>query len=220
MEPISIADFEKRVERGKKEFLPAPVHAQAVVSLRDLTKIDSIVIMSKEYLSMLLCAVTLAGDATVRPYKACRIEIRRLDPRGMSVGQTFVQRSKLLSFLEQFDTHMRDHWVTGGIAKLMPFIAFGVSRAGVPAIAHYLPPIVELRNHRVLVDGTHRNFVVMRAGTTIETIHVYNVECALPCTAVQWEEVVVVDEKPPRDERFRDFQPKFFRDFKSIGIDG
>ncbi|MEM9336344.1 MAG: hypothetical protein AAGA35_00615 [Patescibacteria group bacterium] len=218
MEPIPFSAFKQRL-RGNCE-LPSIGQPSLVVGLRDLAKIECIIAMPVPYLNTLMYSVTLVGDSTIRPYAGKKISIRRMDPRGMRVSQTFVERKKLLGFLERFGNTFENHHITGGVAKLMPFIAYGETKERETAIAHYLPPILELRDGRVLLDGTHRNLLAMQTGTTIEAVHIYHVETPLPCEPVGWEEVKPVDEKPEKEYRFRSLNRHFFRNLDAIGVDG
>jgi len=137
------------------------------------------------------------------------------------VGQTFVERKKLQRILEDFGGMWNAFAVTRGIAKRTASIIYGRTESHAHAIAHYLPPIAEENDGRLLLlDGVHRNFLVRSIGTTIETVLIRGVRERFPCRCGRWDEVSPVDEKPPKSERFHDLEPGLFRDVKSIGIDG
>jgi hypothetical protein len=145
-----------------------------------------------------------------------------MDPHDLVIGQTFVERGKYQALLEVFPSLFDGAFcVSRGSAKCNALIVFGQTRTGVPAVAHYLPPFVESSNtSRFLVDGIHRNFLVMRVGTTIESIVIKGVTEPLPCDAVSWGTIKSVDTKPPRGERFHNLEPARFRNLKFVGVDG
>ena len=220
-EPITMRDFFARTGIDVRALGEPIQKAERIVSLRDLVKIDSMQAMHREYLHLLLENVTLVGDPSVRPYHGCRVQTARIDPRTVLVGQTFVQRSKYAKFIECFSDMFREFHVSRGLAKLTPFVITGRTEDGGRAVAHYVPPIVERHPEgQVLMDGVHRYYCMMAAGTTIESIIVHDVKVPFPSTAKSWAHVHPVDEKPPKDERFHDLRREFFRDVKAIGIDG
>ena len=107
------------------------------------------------------------------------------------------------------------------MAKSTAAIVLGRTAADEPCIAHYLSPIVEEHGGRlILMDGVHRNFLVRCVGTTIESIVIRQIGEPFPCDVRSWDEVRVVEEKPPKDQRFFNLRPELFRDVKHIGIDG
>jgi hypothetical protein len=178
--------------------------------------------MRRSYLKRLLQSVTLEGDHQQRPYEHCEIELASIDPKHLAIGQTFVQRGKYQALIESFGSELEeDFCVSRGTAKCNALIMFGRTLDGEDAIAHYLPPIIEVSgDSHFLLDGIHRNFLVMRVGTTIESVLVKGVTVPPPCDAKTWSDVKVVDEKPPRAERFYNLHPPLFRNLKWIGVDG
>jgi hypothetical protein len=219
--PIPLEVFRERTGMAVSDLVPHWGEARRIVSLRDIVKVESVQAMSREYLWRLIDNVSLIGDPSVKPYAGCRSQILRMDPHGVLVAQTFVERPKYLRILENVSGFFGDFCMTRGIAKLNACIVLGRDAAGEQAIGHYLPPIVEEHEGRMhLLDGTHRNFLVKSVGTTIETIVIRKVKTPFPCVPQQWKTVRGVDEKPPVAERFEDLRPELFRDVKSIGIDG
>jgi hypothetical protein len=194
-----------------------------VVSLRDIIEAQAIHMMSVSYLHRLLKGVTLVGDETERPYANCEIEIGELNPATFGIGQTFVQRDKYQSMIEGcFDTVFRQ-FAMGGISRFLPMVVTGRTVVGELAIAHYIPPIVEVNGdgrNLHLLDGIHRNFIIKGAGTIVKAILVRGVKIPFPCRTTDWNNIKVVNEKPPKSERFLDLRPELFRDLKAIGIDG
>lgn len=175
--------------------------------------------MPMDYLRQILESVTLLGS-DVRPYKGCNIETGRLDPTRLKLAQTFVERLKYQAMLESFSALFKKFCVTKGVAKCTALIACGRTSGGVRAIAHYIPPLVEVHNTNLLLDGVHRNFLVMAVGTTLEAIFVEGVNADYPCTPQPWSEVSVVEAKPPKDKRYFNLKPELFRNLEGVGIDG
>ncbi|OGG72459.1 hypothetical protein A3A38_02130 [Candidatus Kaiserbacteria bacterium RIFCSPLOWO2_01_FULL_53_17] len=223
-DPIDFGDFEKRTGIRKRDF---PVtgwkRAGRIFALRDLAKVLDIRAMSKEYLFRLLLSVTLTGDGKTKVYKDGRIKLLRADPHGLLIGQTFLLRSKYQGILENFPRVFGSFCEVRGMAKLPARIVLGESAEGEQVIAHYVPPILEgnsVSHEPLLLDGIHRNFLAMSVGTTLEAIVVHGVSAPFPARPMEWGSISVMNEKPPKEERFFDLKPELFRDLKSIGIDG
>lgn len=217
---ITLSDFFERTQLS----LNISASPELLVPLPEINprKISHIQVMPKRYLIKLIKSVTLEGDISVKPYEKCQIKTVRLDPHNLRIGQTFVERKKYQALVENFSSILDGEFcINGGIAKKGAFIIFGETYAGENAVAHYLPPIVEATSGEYfLLDGVHRNFLVMNAGTTIESILIENVPVPLPCSTHLWEEIKIVDKKPPREERFFNLKTELFRNLKYIGIDG
>ena len=218
---IDLETFRARTGICHEDFARLCAKGEKIVSLREIVEVTCVQAMPKGYLYRLIESVTLDGNPRDKPYSGCKIELVRMDPNSLLVGQTFVERDKLQRILEHFTDMWSEFCVTRGIAKRTAWIVFGQTAQEESVIAHYLPPIVEENNgQRLLLDGVHRNFLTKAVGTTIETIVIKDVRTAFPCTCSSWDDVYPVDEKPPKDERFRDLQPALFRNVKAIGIDG
>ncbi len=219
-EPIGLEDFE-----GRTGIVPNfTARATKIVSLRDLTHglITSIQVMPKDYLDQLLRSVTLEGNKECRPFAECEISLARMDPNELVVGQTFIQRGKYQGLLEDFGNLLDASFcVTRGTAKRNAMIVYGQTRNGEEALAHYIPPIIEVTNGaQFLLDGVHRNFLVKQIGTNIESVLLKGVKAPLPCETGCWSDIKIVDTKPPREQRYYNLQPDLFRNLKWIGIDG
>jgi len=222
--PIDFGDFEKRTGIRKKDF---PVSgwekAERIFALRDIAKVLDIRAMPREYLLRLLLSVTLVGDGKTRVYEDSTIELLRADPNGLLIGQTFLLRNKYRGILESFPRIFEGFCEIRGVAKLPARLVLGETTEGELVIAHYIPAILEgndISHKLILLDGIHRNFLVKSVGTTLEAIVVHGVSVPFPARPMEWESISVVDEKPPKEERFFDLKPELFRDLKSIGIDG
>ncbi|MFH1047415.1 MAG: hypothetical protein V1738_03875 [Patescibacteria group bacterium] len=219
--PLQLDEFTERTGIARDDLTGIWNRAERIVSLRDLTQVLNVQAMPKTYLQRLLNSITLAGDPSLHPYAGCRIQTLRLDPRSLLVGQTFIERPKYNSLIERFPDLFANFCLTKGFAKLTAQIVLGRLANGETAIAHYLPPIVEQHDARtLLMDGMHRNFILLAAGTTVEAIKIHDVLIPFPCRPQRWDAVCAVDRKPPKEERFFDLEPDLFRDIKSVGIDG
>ena len=220
-EAIPLETFQDRTGLGRSN-LCLPWHeAGTVVSLRDIVEVLTVQFMPDYYLQQLLHSVTLEGDPSIHPYANCTVKTFTFEPDLVQVAQTFVERKKYQKILEGFSGVFSNIQSINGIAKLPAVVVLGITQQGTRAVAHYIPPIVEF-NHvgRNLVDGTHRNFIIRQVGTLISGIMVEGVETPFPCQTLGWNDVQVVDEKPPREQRFIGLRPDLFRDLKYIGIDG
>ena len=216
---MEMQEFRQRT-RISDRHLETWSEAKKITSLRDIRRIIDLRVMPMQYLEQLLRNVTLAGAPNIHPYAEASIETVRMDPVSLLVPQTFIERAKYQGFLEGFQNIFKGFCVTRGVAKCTALIVFGETADGELAIAHYLPPIIEDHGRLHLIDGMHRNFLVMTIGTTLETIVIRGVSVPFPCTPQGWSAVKVVSEKPPKEERFFNLKPGLFRDLKWVGIDG
>jgi hypothetical protein len=218
---IPLIDFAGRIGMCTKEAIPTWGAAESIVSLRGLVSIEAVQPMRREYLSALMKNVVLAGDATMRVYSASTVQTMRIDPHSVRLGQTFVERSKYQCFLEGFDALFTAFCVPRGMAKLGACIVLGKTADGKYAIAHYIPPIIELIGDKpALLDGVHRMFLARQIGTTLETVVVDRVAAPFPADLHGWDKVSVVTEKPPLEKRFTNLRRDLFRDLKHVGVDG
>lgn len=218
---IDLGEFEERTGLVGRDFVHQWNGAACVVSLRDITKVLAVQVMPLPYLFRLLESVTLAGDPSVRIYKDCTIRLVRSDPHQLLVGQTFVEKHKCWSLLNNFKNIFADFCVTRGTAKCGALIVLGETVHGLLGVAHYIPPLVELHSvGHALLDGLHRSFLQKNVGTTGESVLISGVPHRFPCALHDWKDVRSVDVKPPKEERFFDLVPELFRDVKHVGIDG
>ena len=217
---LPIALFEARTGIPA-EAVAAGTGAASIVSMRSVATIVSVQIMTRTYLEQLIRSVPLVGDRSVLPYKDCRIDRYRHDPRMSKVGQTFIERRKINALHESFNDAFDGHDVPSGISKKGAYIVRGLDASGAPVVAHYLPPIIEqIGNRHAVLDGIHRFSYVRGAGTTIEIIKISDPAADFPCDLHTWKRIQVVDAKPPKEQRFFNLRPGLFRDLKYVGIDG
>ncbi len=220
-EPISKSDFQSRTGISNSYFRSSWDGAKTVTALRDLKEILNISDMPVAYLEQLIYSIRLKGDPNCFPFKGCKVDLSCTDPHHTKIGQTFVQRSKYQDLLENFPAIFQGFCLARGFSKYTAKIILGKTLCGKLAVAHYLPPIHEDHRSEIdLMDGIHRNFIVRSVGTTPETLIVRNVKTPFPATTHYWDDIKVVDEKPPIEHRFFDLKPELFRDLKAIGIDG
>lgn len=220
-EAIRLVDFAGRIGMCAKEAIPTWGAAESVVSLRELISVEAVQPMRREYLSALMKNVVLAGDATMRVYAASNVQTMRIDPHSVLLGQTFVERAKYQSFLENFEAMFTAFCVPRGMAKLGACIVLGKTADGRYAIAHYIPPIIEIVGDRpTLLDGVHRMFLARQIGTTLETVMVDKVAAPFPADLHEWNKVNIVTEKPPLEKRFSNLRRDLFRNLKYVGVDG
>lgn len=218
--PIPFETFQDRIGvRLEKIGINEVRDIKNVVSLRDIHSICSVFAMRRDYLHKIVRNVKAKNGEFV--YKNCSLKTVRLDPHALKIGQTFIQRKKYVALVENFKDILSQWTVSRGIAKLTPQIIVGYTAAGECVLAHYLPPIIEFHhNHLTVMDGIHRNFLGMSIGTTLECILIEDISVPFPCALRQWNEISIVEEKPPLEQRYFDLKIEFFRELKDLGIDG
>lgn len=196
---------------------------EAVVSLREIHSIVEISLMSNDYLKALLSNVSLLENPSIKPYNDCEIYRCRVDPSDLMLGQKFVMRDKILSILDNMQTLLNSGGFSlGGFAKIQPLVVYGQMKGNTEDLfaAFYIPPIVEeLGSGKVLLDGTHRLYMAKGVGTTVEVVVIKNPKTEIPFTPHSWN-VKQFEVKPPKEERYLDLKPRFFRNLTGIGIDG
>ena len=140
----------------------------------------------------------------------------------MLVGQTFVSRPKYTALMESFKDIFNGFTVSKGLSKLTSQIVVGEDSDEQIVLANYVPPIFEVHDgNPIIMDGIHRDFIVLNAGTTIESIVIKNIATPFPCRPMPWDKIKVVDVKPEKmEDRYFDLYRELFRDLKSVGIDG
>jgi len=220
-EAIPVTAFGERIGRCGRDAVPTWNTAEHIVSLRELVSIEAVQPMRRDYLEALMKHVVLAGDTSAHVYRMSTVQTMRVDPHSVLLGQTFIERGKYQRFLEGFEAQFAAFCVPRGMAKLGACIVLGKTADGKYAIAHYIPPIIELSRERAaLLDGVHRMYLARQVGTTLETIAVDRVGAPFPADLHGWDKVAVVTEKPPLEKRFSNLRRELFRDLKYVGVDG
>ncbi|MBU1632075.1 MAG: hypothetical protein KKA58_01200 [Nanoarchaeota archaeon] len=215
---IEREDLEDRLKINLKEDIS---HFKTVIPLRDIRIIEHMAFVRTEILEALIKSIPLRREEElIFPYSNSQIQIYGVEPKGIDVGQTFVQSSKVLSIMKNM-TAAFEAYATKGISKMPPAQIYGRDTQDNPVMAFYIPPIIEHHNGGgVLLDGMHRSYICSSAGTTVNAIHIKNIGNALPFSPITWKKVSLVDEKPPIDERYKNLQKNLFRDLSYVGIDG
>lgn len=191
-----------------------------VISPRDLRQVKGMTFFRKDIFDALMRKIPLRGTMTL-PYESSRIQVYGREPKGMDIGQTFVLKSKLISIMEGLERGVFQEFVVKGISKMPPALLYGLDSEGRKALAFYVPPIIEMHGQRaILIDGIHRSRLCSGAGTTINAVHISSVGSPLPFEPITWDDVRMMDEKPPVAERYKDLRKEYFRDLSALGIDG
>jgi len=221
-EPLQMDVFSERTGITHDDLFRRWSPVVSVVSLRQLKDVESVHAMPLEYLRQLLGRVCLSGNEEVRVYEGCSFSVAHVDPRTVRVGQTFVERQKYQALVEEFRGIFGKFCVAEGISRMSPMLILGRDILGNVALAHYVPPIVEMNGETKgnLLDGLHRHFIARSVGTTLESVIVEHARAPFPCDMHDWGDISVVSEKPKKEERFFNLRPDLFRDVKYVGIDG
>ena len=191
-----------------------------IIPLRDIVAIRHLAIMRKDFLEALVKAIPLRNEAMDQLYADSEIEVYGIEPQGMDIGQTFILSSKVLGIMSDMNSIFGD-FATKGLSKMPPSIIYGLDRQSQSAIAFYVPPLIEHHNSDgVLLDGIHRSYICKSAGTTVTAVHVFNAASPLPFDKIEWGEAQLMENKPPIEQRYRNLNPKLFRDLGYVGIDG
>lgn len=222
MKPILVEDFWERTGFSLNNITFNPSNVKYVIGLREMKEVLSVNVMSKEYLFHLLSMIGTARSFQEKVYQKEKISFARIDPHSLRLGQKFIYRKNYMAIMENFPNLFGNFYISRGISKLTGFIIFEKDQNDNFALAHYMPPIIEIHNgNLVLMDGVHRNFIVKNSGTTIESIIIRDINVPFPCASQKWKEISVIDHKPENiEDRYFDLKPELFRDLKFLGIDG
>ena len=194
---------------------------ERIVSLKEIERIDNMSFLEEKVFKEMIRKIPLRGEPDVCPYSDSDIKIFGVEPKGIMIGQTFVQSTKIINIMKSIGADFFNGYVTTGIAKMPPAQVYGRTKEQEKAIAFYMPPIIEVHNnYPILIDGMHRGKICFSAGTSINAIHIYNSSIPVPFKPIEWGEVQIVDEKPPIEERYHSLNKRVFRDLGAVGIDG
>ncbi len=225
---IDPQEYLKRLNLGRDDFehrlkLPDIDSIAKIIPLRDLKVINSLIPISSEMVLYFLRQVrTLEGQM---PFRNIGIQMIRIDPRHLKIGQKFVYRENYQKILESVPEVFRGFMISaGGLGDLGAYFAFGLNGDDRYSMACYLPPIVEKQgNDLVIMDGIHRNYIAKQAGLALNVILVEGVSLTFPCGMKDWSEVSIIPlaDKPKNlNDRYFDLHKGLFRDLKYLGIDG
>ncbi|MFC1703096.1 hypothetical protein ACFLZO_01380, partial [Patescibacteria group bacterium] len=101
---IDLETFRARTGICHDDFARLRAKGEKIVSLREIVEVNCVQAMPKGYLYRLIRSVTLDGGPSVKPYGDCVIELVRMDPNSLLVGQTFVER---VFEIVEFTFHMQ-----------------------------------------------------------------------------------------------------------------
>lgn len=215
--------FEARTGITLRDVLPFSGYDR-IVSLREIIRVRWILMMDDDYLARLLFSVPLTESPRVRPFHGLKIRRMPIYPTMVSVGQTFVEERKLLGLQGSFYGIFEGKGLQHGFINRAAMIVLGQTSDDPdekPALAHYLPPIIERHEHmHGLLDGVHRCWTAMTTGAPLEVVKVSGVRVPFPCDFGSWRSVAMVSSKPVKGERFFNLKPEYYRDLKHVGIDG
>lgn len=193
---------------------------KTVVSPRALKFVRKLCIMQEESLKALIRGIPLRGTS-VLPYAHSEIEVALTEPKNFRVGQRFVLERKLLGLMTDLPQRIFQGFCSGGFSSLPPAEIYGIDFNDREVIALYIPPVLEyIGSQKVLLDGIHRSFICRGVGAPLNAVHVYNPSEELPFTPTSWQECSNVSEKPGKENRYFNLNPKLFRDLTFVGIDG
>lgn len=226
---ISPAEYFERIELDMAEFerrlrLPNVHSVKTIIPLRDVREVTSPPIpISAELLLWLLRRVkTLDGRM---PFADATIQMIKIDPRHLKIGQKFAYRENYLKLLEEIpDIFHRFLAVNGGLSDLGAYFVFGLNEAGESSLACYIPPLLEKHGSDLaIMDGIHRNYIMKQAGSTLNAILIERVGLPFPCGLKTWSEIRVIslaEKSKDINERYFELDQGLFRDLKYLGIDG
>ncbi|MBI2036884.1 MAG: hypothetical protein HYT14_00810 [Candidatus Liptonbacteria bacterium] len=224
---IEKREFLKRMDVSESDFvrelhLPDFRAVRRIVPLRFLRSIESLIPLTHEMLFALVSKMRTQGGQ--HPFRNARLQICRIDPNHVKIGQRFAYRENYQMLLEEVPGLFGKFAIASGLNDLGAYFAFGADEDGLPALACYLPPLVEQHGgDLVVMDGIHRNFLTKQLGATINTILITGVAVPFPCGIRPWSELRVIglcDKPKDIRERYFDLDQLLFRDLKFLGIDG
>jgi len=192
------------------------VDGEYIIALKDLKEIKKIEVMKESFLERILRNVRLKDGRYA--YRNAEIMNVRISPSKLYVGQTFLQKDKIIRILSLPRFFKQYGLEILGVSKVPPLIVYGKEGE----VSFYVPPIAEIKEREgimVIIDGIHRSYVCMGAGTTCHYILIKS-SVELPFTPERWEKIRIVEEKPLLKERYFNFEEDFFRVLKEVGIDG
>lgn len=195
-----------------------------VIPLRNIVKVEEIQLFRTNVVDRLIRHIPLRGplESQVKyPYKDSEIKIYGREPKGFYLGQRFVLTRKVLGIMQGLNLGIFKDFETRGVSKMPPVRVYGYDSGGKRVVGLYIPPIIELHdNYAILIDGIHRSYVCMAAGTTINAVHISHVAAPLPFRRTSWEHAPLVEKKPDIEHRYFDLRKDLFRDLRRVGIDG
>ncbi len=221
-------EFLRRLDFSDSEFqrnlhLPNIKNIKRVVPLRYLQNIATAPVpMTIDMLLRFISHIkTMDGQ---NPFKTHTVELSKIDPKQLKIGQKFVYRENYQDLLENLTGLFGRFAIPCGVSELGAYFIFGKDKDGLDAMACYTPPIIEQHNSSLIImDGIHRSYITKQLGSTISALIVRGVDVPFPCGLHSWEDIGVIslDEKPKNiNDRYFELEKGLFRDLKYFGIDG
>ena len=224
---IEKSEFLRRLGCGEADFqkllyLPDIRVVKRVVPLRHLKAVDSILPITRDMLFGLVSRIaTVSGE---KPFLDSQLQLCKMDPNHLKIGQRFVYRENYQSLLEELPDLFGKFVVGTGLNDLGAYFVFGEDLDGLPALACYIPPLIEQHGPELIImDGIHRAFIVKQTGAAINAIIIRNVSVPFPCGMHPWSDIRVIglaDKPKDINERYFELKKELFRDLKYLGIDG
>ncbi len=214
-------ELKSRLNKGVEKY-------SKIVSLKEIKKIHQILLFKRKTLERLLKKTPLRGfdgDGKDKkyPYQEAKIEVSKIDPSIVKLGQRFLSKSKLHKMISQEEDsclNVLKEYITQGISKIPPILVYGEDIHKNPRIAIYIPPLIEVHGKdTILIDGTHRAYLCSKVGTTTLAVYIQGNLPPLPFEPINWEEIQITERKPPIKERYKNLNQRLFRDLRKIGID-
>lgn len=224
---IAKGEFLRRLACSESDFkaklkLPNIKAVKRVIPLRYLRHIESVVPVSQDMLFYLISKMaTLDGR---RPFEHSSLQLFKVDPNHLKIGQKFAYRENYQGLLEEIPGMLNQFVIATGLGDLGAYFAFGTDGNGISALACYLPPLIEQHGaDLVIMDGIHRNYITKQMGQTMKAILIKNVKTPFPCGIRPWSDLKVIslrDKPVDIGERYFDLKKYLFRNLKYLGIDG
>jgi len=191
-----------------------------IVSSRDIVNLHEVSFLTEGVLTDLIQNIPLRNSSHL-PYRNSKIEVYRSEPKSYTIGQSFIDSRKILSLMGNLENNLLNSFFCKGISQLLPLKLYGINKNGEKVISLLIPPIIEHHDEKgVLIDGMHRSYICNCSGSSINGVHIYDIDAPLPFSPINWKHVKMVDIKPPKEERYKELKIEFFRDLGSVGIDG
>lgn len=226
---ISFEEYLERMQINQRHFetclqLPKINSIRKVIPLKNLAKVNTVIPLKKKFFEQIIRNITTL-DKKEKPFKSSEVNLVKVYPDQLKIGQKFVYRENYQKLIEQIPAIFDEYLICSGIYDLGAFVLTGLDAQENYCLAYYLPPIIEQHYKKglVIMDGIHRNFINRQIGHTLNAIIVNNVKVPFPCSFHSWNEIQIIPLKnKPKDikKRYFDINSDLFRDLKYFGIDG
>lgn len=192
-----------------------------VVPLRKVVQARRIIPLEIREMEAHIKHIPLIASRDIFPYANSKIMPQTVTPQALHVAQTFVLQSKLISIMQGLDS-LYTSLCFPGLGRRTVHYLLGEDLDGNQVCGTYFPPLVEILNgegNQLLFDGSHRTAICGKVGRTTESITIKGSSVDPPYEGVPWS-VNIVNEKPPIEKRYVNFNRSLLKDFGHVGIDG